>query len=144
MFGGHSKICFILNYLFCWEQIAAIKVINTFGNGEESFGDSRDRDFATVFADLVSNLPWKITICASLKTNDGPNVLSFYQLLNDKGLSVLSTQLLNFNREDNQRIKLVGAVDDKIYFAEIPITPMQRYFFGSTQFYYLLGMLNRL
>ena len=44
----------------------------------------------TVSEDPVSNLPAKITLWASLKTNDGPNMLGFYQLLNDEGLPVLA------------------------------------------------------
>ena len=94
MLSFHRKVWFLvlLYQLFIWEQTTAVKIINTFGNGVQSYGLSWDRDFGsgTVSEDSVSNLPAKITLWASLKTNDGPNILGFYQLLNDEGLPVLA------------------------------------------------------
>ena len=129
MLSVHRKVWFLvlLYHLLSWKHTTAVKIINTFGNGVQSYGLSRDRDFGTVSQDPLSNLPAKITICASLKTNDGPNILGFYQLLNDEGLPVLSTQLFNFKRSSRQSIKFVGAVKDPVSVSEIPIIPMQRF-----------------
>ena len=127
-FRGKTSWIFLLGHLFCQGQATPVKVIGTIGDESESYGLSRQRDFATVSEDPVSNLPSKITICASLRTPTGPNILGFYQLLNDEGSPVLSTQLYNFKRSPVQKVKLVGGFNDKMFDGEIDMIPMQHSF----------------
>ena len=83
-------------------------------------------DFATVSEDAVSNLPSKITICSSVKAETGPNVLAFFQLLDDNGSSILATQLYNFQELPSQRVKINGGVKDKLFNADIDVVYLKR------------------
>ena len=49
MLSVHRKVWFLvlLYHLLSWKHATAVKIINTFGNGVQSYGLSRDRDFGT-------------------------------------------------------------------------------------------------
>ena len=117
----------ILIYLVHRGGATNIRVIDTFGDGSLSYGVTQKRDFATVSEDAVSNLPSKITICSSVKAETGPNVLAFFQLLDDNGSSILATQLYNFQELPSQRVKINGGVNDKLFYAEIDVVYLKRY-----------------
>ena len=118
---------FFVGSLFHWEPTAAVKVIDTFGDGSVSYGNGRSNDIAVVAEDPKANLPNQFTICASLKSKKGPNILSFFAILDDQGSPLLSLLLFNFERSTRQRMILSGTMEDAGAVTEIDIVPMHRY-----------------
>ena len=130
-----SVVTMLYSYLppLCSGQ-ADISAVDTFGDGLTSFGSpQKKKDFATLSNDPIYAIPSKITICSSLSADSGPRTWAFFQLKDDTGMPVLSTQLWEPNGLA-QTVRLVGGVDDKLFEGKTEIIPMRYWYHACTSF----------